>query len=124
MSHQLRRNTKLFLMFAPLLALFAGLVVMVDDMRNPAVENDQCVIMATGVEASRDQSQGHYIYRQSGSQLNDVSLQCKRLGTLLLNDTHLFLHPIKKGQAVSISHKEYRLLPERWLVNVRTGPQQ
>lgn len=116
-------KTRIILMFVPLVLFFAGLIVLVGDMRSPEVASDQCVITATGTDVQQP-GRRSYIYRQSSNALNDVSMRCDRMGTLLLNDVQLFLTPVKAGQAANISRKRYQFLPDRWMVNVHTGPME
>jgi hypothetical protein len=112
---------KVFLMFAPFVLFFGGLAGLVNDMRHPSTLSDQCKISATGKDVSELHIGGPYIYKQSNNALNDVSLECNRFGTLLLNDVNLFITPLAKGQTAYVSRKRYQFIPERWMVSVRTG---
>jgi hypothetical protein len=123
-SLKLGQTTKIFLMFAPLAAFFIGLSVLVGDMRHPDVMDDQCVVTGSGLSAQSHKPYSAYIYRQSGNELNDVSLRCNRMGRLMLNDAQLFLTPVKAGQSAHVARKRYRFIPDRWAVDVRTGVQQ
>jgi hypothetical protein len=118
------RNTKLFLMFAPLAIFFVMLAGLVDDMRHPVVGRDQCVVTATGVDAQPYKSQGPFIYRQSDNIIHDIALRCNQHGILMLNDIQLMQTPIKSGQAANLTEKKYHYLPTRWLVSVQTGKPQ
>lgn len=115
------RNTKLILMFAPLILAFGVLALLVRDMRNPVVAAEQCKVTAIGSNVQTNQ--GYFIYRQSGNRQHDVSLHCPGMGDLLLNDRQLFITPIKSGQAASVFRRRYQFLPERWMVSVHTGKQ-
>lgn len=119
----MNRNQKLFWMFAPLALGFVILIALVHDARNPAVAYDNCVVTATGTDVARFKPTSRELYRQSENVLNDVSLHCNRLGNLVLNDTQIFVTPIKSGQGADLSHKTYHILPERWLVSIHTGPE-
>lgn len=115
------RNAKLTLMFAPFLLFFGGFIAVVSDLKHPAVSRDQCIVTAVGQDAQKDGVGGSFIYRQSENRLHDVRLRCNRLGSLLLNDTQLFVTPVKSGQAAKVSLQQYRLWPDRWTVSVYTG---
>lgn len=117
----MNRNLKLFLMFGPLVIFFIGLAVMVNDARHPVVVEDKCVVTGTGEDAQKARGLSRVIYRQSDNVENDVSLRCRQLGNLMLNDTQLFITPIKSGQGAFISRKDYQILPDRWMVSVYTG---
>jgi hypothetical protein len=117
----MNRNIQLALMFLPLLLLFAGLGMAVNDLRHPQVTRDRCKVTAVGPEAISFQPHGRYIYRQSQNPLHEVSLQCKQEGCLLLNDLQLRQTPLKRGQEAEVLHKRYRFLPERWAISVHTG---
>lgn len=115
-------NTKLALMFGPFVLFFAGLAVMVHDLRHPVASNDQCVVTGTGSDAQPYKGRGIFIYRQSNNVQHDISLRCNRLGTVLLNDLQLFINPVKSGEGAWVSRKQYHFLPDRWSVSVYTGP--
>ena len=118
------RQTKLILMFAPFVLFFAGLAYLVNDMRHPAITGDQCVVTGTGADAQAFREESREIYRQSDNTLNDVSLRCNRFGSLLLNDSQIFITPVKSGQGADVQLKQYHLLPQRWMVSVHTGPEK
>jgi hypothetical protein len=115
------QKTKLFLMFAPMALFFVGLAVLVNDMRHPLTVSDECLISAVGKDVAPFKARATYIYQQSSNELNDVSLQCARMGTLLLNDVNLFITPVAKGQKAAIARRRYHYLPDRWEVSVTTG---
>lgn len=118
------RQSKLFLMFLPFVLFFAALAFLVNDMRHPDIVADQCVVTATGEDVQAYKAQALEIYRQSDNNLNDVSLRCNRFGALVLNDTQLFITPVKSGQGAEVQRKQYHILPERWMVSVHTGPEK
>lgn len=118
------RQTKLTLMFAPFVLFFAGLAYLVNDLRHPAITGDQCVITATGADVQAYRAEGREIYRHSENKQNDVSLRCNRFGTLLLNDSQIFITPVKSGQDAEVQLKQYHILPQRWIVSVHTGPEK
>lgn len=117
----MNRPVQLSLMFAPFLIFFVGLGIVVQDMRHPVTLNDQCVITGTAGDAQKFKKGSAFIYRQSNDLLNDVSLRCDRLGTLMLNDAQLFITPVKSGQGAKVTRKQYQFLPDRWMVSVFTG---
>jgi hypothetical protein len=116
-----RYKIKLLLMFAPFVLFFAGLALLVNDMRHPLISNDQCIVTGTGSDAQKYRGRGVFLFRHSENIRHDVSLRCDRMGTVLLNDMQVFITPVKSGQGAQISRKQYHLLPDRWAVNVNTG---
>ncbi|WP_373533531.1 hypothetical protein [Vampirovibrio sp.] len=120
----MNRNTKLFLMFGPFVLFFTALALMVSDARHPSIRRDECVVTGTGQQAQAFKAKGRLIYRQSDNLNHDVSLRCEQFGTLVLNDTQLFITPVEIGQGAWVSLKRYQFLPERWMVSIYTGPEK
>ena len=118
------RQTQILLMFAPFVLYFIGLTVLVNDMRHPRSAEDRCVVTGVGRDAQPYKPKAPYLYKQSENQLQDVSLRCDRLGIVMLNDAQLFITPVNSGQGAHVTHKSYQFLPDRWMVNVRTGEKQ
>ena len=118
------RQSKLILMFAPFALFFAGLAVLVNDMRNPQFSEDRCIVTGVGLDAQKFKAHSPYLYKQSTNPLRDVSLRCERLGVVMLNDAQLFITPVGSGQGAHVSRKAYQFLPDRWSVDVRTGEKQ
>lgn len=117
----MNRNTKLVLMFGPLLLFFAALITLVNDMRHPSLTHDRCQVIATGTAVGKLRTPDNVLYQQSSNPLNDVAFQCNEFGEAVLNDTQLFATPIKKGHGATITRKKYQYLPVMWSVEVHTG---
>lgn len=115
------KQSKIILMFAPFALFFLGLAVLVNDMRHPVASEDRCVVTGVGQDAQPYKAQSPFLYRQSNDPLQDVSMRCDRMGVVMLNDAQLFMTAVKSGQGAHITRKRYQFLPDRWMVNVRTG---
>ncbi len=118
------RQTQLLLMFSPFALFFIGLTLLVNDMRHPVAAEDRCVVTGVGRDAQLYKPKAPYLYKQSENQLQDVSLRCDHMGIVMLNDAQLFITPVNSGQGAHVTRKTYQFLPDRWMVNVRTGETQ
>lgn len=116
------RNLKLIGMFIPFAVFFILLSAAVNDARHPETLQDQCTISGTGKDAHAENlPKEAFIYKQTENTQNDVSLECQKMGHLVLNDSQLFMTNIKAGQTAWVSKKTYQYLPKRWMVSVKTG---
>ena len=114
-------TTRTLLKFLPLAVFFVVFAVAINDLKHPAVTEDDCTVLATGENVTQGDHTGKSIYRQSEDPRNDVALDCPTHGKLLLNDVQLTQTAILKGQSSRIVRKQYHYMPDRWNISVKTG---
>jgi hypothetical protein len=107
---------KLVLMFLPLLIAVLGLIVIIGDLKHPVVSRDQCLLVGRGKAVTEFKTHAHLLYSRSGRWQDDIGLQCKTMGNVLINDDVPL--PLKPGQHVEVITKRYHYLPTRYYTNL------
>lgn len=115
------RQKKLFWMFSPLLVGFIVLYVGINDISHPSVEKDKCHVVGTGPAVTALRTPGNVLYQHSNDALNDVGLNCTKLGVVVLNDHEPFVNPIPPGAAATVMSRTYHFLPKIWHIEIVTG---
>ncbi len=113
------RRSKLVWMFAPLAIAFIGIAVATVDLKNPAIFQDHCEVVATGQAAQNLKTESNTLYASSDQMKNNVGLSCRQLGVVVINDFIVFKLNIQQGDPVTVTQKKYQILPNRWQVNIR-----
>src|SRR5690242_11636766 len=103
----LTTRQKQIVMFSPLALLLVGLCVFIWDIRNPAITETPCKVLAAGLSANRYRTAHNVLYTSSGQKIHDVGFQCQKLGTVIINDFDMFVAVLEPGDPAKISHKTY-----------------
>jgi len=110
----------LMLMFVPLALVFTAIGLMTFDLKHPLTDTYTCQVLDVGRAAAQYKTPENTLYTASGNPLHDIGLNCARIGVVVVNDFDVFLTPVLQGAPVSLQHKNYRWLPARWQLAIRT----
>ncbi|MEB3286756.1 MAG: hypothetical protein VKJ04_04575 [Vampirovibrionales bacterium] len=122
----MKKSHKLLLMFLPITLLLLSVVVVTLDIKHPDIRHHQCEVLASGLNASQYRNGSNMLYTSSGQKIHDVALRCPlegkdtaANGIVLINDFDVFVSEVAPGDSAEVIHKRFRILPDRWLINIR-----
>ncbi|MEZ4575336.1 MAG: hypothetical protein R2857_10555 [Vampirovibrionales bacterium] len=97
----------------PLVLAFAGLGMLILDLRHPVRETDQCQLVGRGALLKPFKAQTPKIlYKRTIHEAADIGFQCKKYGNILVNDDiRMVLDP---GQPVELVIKRYKWVPTQY----------
>ncbi len=107
---------KLFWMFSPLVLAFGLLGLGINDMKHPVTNKDSCHYVGRGGSIKAFKAQARTLITSSGKEIDDIGLQCKDLGKVLINQNLML--PVKPGHPISLTRKQYQYLPDRYYIQV------
>ena len=116
----LSRNTKIILMFAPLLLGAVVLALVVDDVRHPQTNTDTCMVIAMGPMAAELQTPENTLYAQGNNPVYTVAFKCQARALAVINDLDLPLTNVQAGNGAVLTHKRFKYLPDRWHFDITT----
>lgn len=110
-------TSKTWLFFLPLLLSCFALGAIIFDLKHPTQKTDTCRFMGRGKQVESIANKATWLYGKGGKPENNIALECKTLGPVLLNE--MVPVPIQEEQAITLNSNHYRWLPTRYHLNLK-----